>query len=158
MTGDAPLKLHRNGIHLLSDICERTTMRTAIFALLCTLPPSAHAQGAPVNLTCSLEILCPDAAACRDWDQSITIVEEADGWSVNWNDDLPSDYVLIADYFPADDALEQIRVRSLAYLNERAQSTQMITFDSTGHVVVTGHQPQAGTRIISGIGTCEVAE
>lgn len=131
--------------------------RAAHIALMCTLPFAAQAQEAPVNWTCVIDILCPDTAACRDWDQRITIVEAEDGWNVNWNDDLPSDYALIADYFPAADALEPVRVRSLAYFNERAQSTQMITFDSTGHVVISGHQPQAGTRIVSGIGTCDVA-
>lgn len=133
-------------------------MRAALFALLCTLPLSAQAQDAPVNWTCVLDILCPDTGACRDWDQTITIVEGANGWRVNWNEDLPSDYTLIGDYLPAEDAVEQVRVRSLVFLNDRAQSTQMVTFDSTGHVVVTGHQPQAGTRIVSGIGTCELAE
>lgn len=133
-------------------------MRAALFALLCTLPVSVQAQGTPVNWTCVLDILCPDTGACRDWDQTITIVEGEDGWRVNWNEDLPSDYTLIGDYLPAEDAVEQVRVRSLVFLNDRAQSTQMVTFDSTGHVVVTGHQPQAGTRIVSGIGTCELAE
>ncbi len=132
-------------------------MRAACLALLCTLPLTAQAQDAPVNWTCVLDVLCPDVAACRDWDQTITIVEAADGWRVNWNDDLPNDYTLVADYLPAADALEQVRVRSLVYLNPRAQSTQIITFDSIGRVVVSGHQPQAGTRVVSGLGTCEVA-
>lgn len=133
-------------------------MRIILLCVLCALPVTAQAQDAPVNWTCVLDILCPDVAPCRDWDQRITIVEGDDGWQVNWNDELPSDYVLIGDYFPAADALEQLRVRSLAYLNERTQSTQMITFDSTGHVVVSSHQPQSGTRVVSGLGTCELAE
>jgi hypothetical protein len=133
-------------------------MRAALTALLCTLPFAAQAQDVPVNWTCVLDVLCPDTAPCRDWDQQVTIVEDEGGWQVNWNDDLPSDYQLIADYFPAADALEQVRVRSLAYLNEGTQSTQLITFDSTGHVVVSGHQPQSGTRVVSGLGTCELAQ
>ncbi|OAN81209.1 hypothetical protein A8B78_09365 [Jannaschia sp. EhC01] len=135
----------------------------APLALLLALPLSvltysAQAQEAPINWTCVLDILCPDVGGCRDWDQTITIVEGDDGWRVTWNDDLPSDYVLIGDYLPPEDAVEQVRVRTLMFLNERAQSSQMVTFDSTGHVVVTGHQPQAGTRVVTGLGTCEVAE
>lgn len=132
-------------------------MRAATLVLLCTLPLTAQAQEAPVNWTCTLDILCPDTGACRDWDQTITIVEGESGWRVNWNADLPNEYELIADFPPPEDAVELVRVRSLLYRNERAQSTQMVTFDSTGHVVVSGHQPQAGTRVVSGIGTCELA-
>ncbi|WP_341861334.1 hypothetical protein [Gymnodinialimonas sp. 57CJ19] len=133
-------------------------MRVAILAAFCALPFSAQAQEAPVNWTCQLDILCPDTGACRDWTQQITIVEGGENWQVNWNADLPSDYDLIADYLPPEDAVEQVRVRTLVFRNERAQSTQMVTFDSTGHVVVTGHQPQAGTRVVTGLGTCEQSE
>lgn len=133
-------------------------MRLAPLALLCALPFAASAQETPVNWTCVLDILCPDTGGCRDWDQRITIVEGAVDWQVTWNADLPSDYVLVADYLPPEDALEQVRVRTLAYFNARAQSTQIITFDSTGHVVVSGHQPQAGTRVVTGLGTCELSE
>ncbi|GAB5446214.1 hypothetical protein [Gymnodinialimonas sp.] len=133
-------------------------MRAALTALLCALPAIAPAQEAPLNWTCVLDILCPDVGACRDWDQRITIAEGEDGWRVTWNADLPSDYQLIADYLPPADAVEQVRVRTLMFLNDRAQSTQMVTFDSTGRVVVTGHQPQAGTRVVTGLGHCEAAE
>ena len=132
-------------------------MRAATLALLCTLPFSASAQDAPVNMTCVLDVLCPDVAPCRDWDQVITIMEGSEGWQVNWDEDLPSDYTLIGDYLPEPDAVRQVRVRSLAFLNEATQSTQVISFDSTGHVVVTFHQPQAGTRMVSGLGSCELA-
>ncbi|QXT38276.1 hypothetical protein [Gymnodinialimonas ceratoperidinii] len=133
-------------------------MRLSALALLLITPLAAQAQDAPVNLACDLAILCPDAGACRDWDQTITIVEGSDGWQVNWNADLPSDYELIADYLPPADSVEPVRVRTLMFRNTRAQSSQMVTFDSTGRVVVTGHQPQAGTRVVTGIGTCEPAE
>lgn len=135
----------------------RATLAALPCALLCALPFAAPAQEAPVNWTCVLDILCPDVGACRDWDQRITIVEEGETWRVTWNADLPSDYTLIADYLPPEDALEQVRVRTLMFLNDHAQSTQMVTFDSTGHVAVTGHQPQAATRVVTGLGTCEVA-
>ncbi|WP_224814809.1 hypothetical protein [Hasllibacter sp. MH4015] len=124
---------------------------------LCLLPFAAPAQEGTLNWTCLLSILCPDTGACRDWDQVITIVEGEEDWQVNWNADLPNAYELIADLPPAEDALEPVHVRSLLYRNERAQSTQMVTFDSTGRVVVTGHQPQAATRTVTGIGTCEAS-
>lgn len=133
-------------------------IRFAPIALLCALPFTVHAQEAPINWTCVLDILCPDTGACRDWEQTITIVEGDNGWRVNWNADLPSDYELIGDYLPLADAVEQVRVRTLVFRNDRAQSTQMVTFDSTGHVVVTGHQPQAGTQVVTGLGTCELTE
>lgn len=133
-------------------------MRLSLIALLSALPFAAAAQEAPVNWGCTLDILCPDTGACRDWDQTITIVEDGDSWQVIWNDDLPSDYDLVADYLPPEDAVEQVRVRTLMFRNTRAQSTQIVTFDSTGHVVVTGHQPQAGTQVVTGLGTCEVTE
>jgi len=133
-------------------------MRAPLIILICALPLGATAQEAPINWTCTLDILCPDTGACRDWDQQITIVEDEGDWRVHWNQDLPSEYQLIADFPPAEDAVEQVRVRSLLYANERNQSTQMVTFDSIGRVVVSGHQPQAGTRIVSGIGTCEPGE
>lgn len=130
----------------------------AMMSLLGTLPLAAQAQDTPVDLTCRLDILCPDVGACRDWDQQITITEGDDGWSVVWNADLPSDYELIADYLPPEDAVEQVRVRSLLFRNDRAQSSQMITFDSAGRVAVTGHQPQAGTQVVTGLGSCEIAQ
>lgn len=133
-------------------------MRLTLTALLCAIPVMAQAQEAPVHLTCALTILCPDTGACRDWDQRITIVEGAEGWSVTWNADLPSDYELIADIAPADDAVEPLRVRSLLYRNTRTQATQMVTFDSAGGVVVTGHQPHAATRVVSGLGRCTATE
>lgn len=133
-------------------------MRLSALALCLITPLAAQAQEAPVNLACDLSILCPDTGACRDWDQAITITEGAEGWQVNWNADLPSDYELIADYLPPADAVEPVRVRTLMFRNTRAQSSQMVTFDSTGRVVVTGHQPQAGTRVVTGIGACEPVE
>lgn len=133
-------------------------MRVALFALLCALPVSAAAQDAAVNWTCVMNILCPDTGACRDFDQTITIVEGSDGWSMTWNEDLPSEYELVADYLPPEDAVERTRVRTLMFRNPRAQSTQIVTFDSTGNFVVTSHQPQAGTRVVTGLGTCEDVE
>ncbi len=134
-------------------------MRAALLAALAIATPLlASAQEAQINWTCQLNILCPDVGACRDWNQQINIVEGAEGWRVTWNADLPSDYELIADYRPPADAVEQVRVRSLLFRNAQTQASQMITFDSTGDVVVTGHQPQAGTRVVSGLGRCEVAE
>ncbi len=138
----------------------RHLISALISALMVTLPLTAPAiaQEEPVNLICNLTVLCPDTSPCRDWDQQITITEGDAGWSVVWNDDLPSDYSLIADFGPAEDAAQQVRVRSLLFLNPRAQSTQMVTFDSIGRVVVTGHQPQAGPQLVSGVGQCEQAE
>ncbi|ABD55077.1 hypothetical protein [Jannaschia sp. CCS1] len=133
-------------------------MRLAMISLICALPTGVQAQEAPVNWTCVLDVLCPDVGACRDWDQTITIAEGDDGWSVVWNADLPSAYELIADYRPPADAVEQVRVRTLLFRNERTQSSQIITFDSVGRVAVTGHQPQAGTRVVTGIGSCEIPE
>lgn len=133
-------------------------MRLPMTALLCVLPLIGQAQEVPVDLTCTLAILCPDTGACRDWDQQITIVEGAEGWSVTWNEDLPSDYELIADLTPPEGALEAVRVRALLYRNPRTQSVQLVTFDSNGGVVVSGHQPQAGTRVVSGLGTCTVPD
>ena len=134
-------------------------MRLPLTALLCSLPLAvAQAQEIPVDLTCTLSILCPDTGACRDWDQRIAIVEGAEGWSVTWNEDLPSDYDLIADFPPPADAIEQRRIRTLLYRNMRTQAAQMVTFDSTGGVVVTGHQPQAAMRVISGLGSCVARE
>lgn len=137
-------------------------MRIATIALICALPFTTHslsaqAQDAPLNWTCVMDILCPDVGACRDFDQIITIVEDADGWSMTWNADLPSDYELIADYMPPEDAVEPVRVRTLMHSNPRTQATQIVTFDSAGHFVVTSHQPQAATRVVTGLGTCEAA-
>lgn len=132
-------------------------MRLPLICLLGLIPLTATAQETPVDLTCTLSILCPDIGACRDWDQRITIVEGAAGWRVTWNADLPSDYTLIADALPPEDAVEQVRVRSLLFANARTQAAQIVTFDSAGGVVVTVHQPQAATRVVTGIGTCEAA-
>lgn len=126
-------------------------------ALLWALPAGSSAQQTANAWTCLLDILCPDTGACRDWDQRITISEGGDGWQVDWGDaDLPSDYDLVADMSAPDDAVQPARVRSLLFRNTRTQATQLITFDDTGNVVVTGHQPQAGTRVVTGLGSCEV--
>lgn len=113
-------------------------------------------NGDTISAVCTLAILCPHTGACRDWDQRITIFSGDDDWRVIWNDDLPSDYELIADFPPLEGAIEQTRVRSLLLRNEATQSTQMITFDGDGNIVVTGHQPQAGSQTVTGIGTCRV--
>ncbi|MEJ6388686.1 hypothetical protein [Gymnodinialimonas ulvae] len=129
-------------------------------AILCTLPVAAAAQDdtAPVALTCLLNVLCPHTGACRDLGQTIEITEGDAGWRVDWvGTDLPSNYELIADIPPAADAVEQTRLRSLIHRDTNTQSTQMISFDTAGHVVVTTHQPQAGMQVVTGLGTCEAA-
>lgn len=132
-------------------------MRLALLALA-VLPLPAVAQQAPVAIDCTLTILCPDVGACRDWEQPIRIREETEGWRVTWNEDLPSDYVLVADLPAPPGALEATRLVSLVYRNPETQSVQLLSFDGSGNLTVSGHQPQAGARIVSGIGTCEPAE
>jgi hypothetical protein len=130
--------------------------------LLCALPAMALAQASPIHTVCALTVLCPDTGECRDWDQQITISGGAPdaAWEVVWNTELPSDYELVADYTPPEGAVEQVRVISLLYRNEATQTSQLITFEDAenGTVVVTGHQPQAGLRVVSGLGTCEATE
>ncbi|MBF9042192.1 hypothetical protein HKCCE4037_02555 [Rhodobacterales bacterium HKCCE4037] len=129
-------------------------------ALLCTLPLAAPAQEAPVDRTCLLNIMCPHTSACRDLAQTIRIIEgEGDGdWTVEWVDtDLPSDYALIADLPPVESAVEQTRVRSLIHRDAETQTVQTVSFDSTGNVIVTTHQPQAGMQVVTGLGTCEAS-
>lgn len=151
-------------------------MRIATLALLFALPLSAMPVIAQtveeqtagqmtgemntdgISAVCQLTILCPDTGACRDWDQQITISSGEDTWEVIWSDDLRSDYDLIADYMSPADAVAQTRVRSLLFRNTATQTSQLITFDGDGNVVVTSHQPQAGTQVVTGIGTCTVPE
>ncbi len=124
-------------------------------ALLCALPFAAPAQDTPVALTCQLTIMCPHTGACRDLDQTLDITETDDGWRVVWvNTDLPSDYDLIADLPPVEGAVEQTHLRSLIHRDEASQTVQTLTFDSSGHVIVTTHQPQAGMQVVTGLGTC----
>lgn len=134
-------------------------MRFPLFtALLSLLPFAAPAQEAPVEWTCLLDVMCPHTGACRDLAQTIEITEGADGWSVVWvGTELPSDYELIADLLPIEGAVEQTRVRSLIHRDEATQTLQTISFDSTGHVIVTTHQPQAAMQVVTGLGTCELS-
>ena len=128
--------------------------------LLATLPFAAPAQEAPIDWTCLLNVMCPHTGACRDLGQSIRIVEgnTAEDWTVEWiGTDLPSDYALIADLLPVEGAVEQTRIRSLIHRDPQSQSVQTLTFDSTGHVIVTTHQPQAGMQVVTGLGSCEVS-
>ncbi|MEX3015408.1 hypothetical protein [Gymnodinialimonas hymeniacidonis] len=128
----------------------------ATTALLCTPPLAAPAQEAPVEWTCLLNVMCPHTGACRDLAQTIAIIEGNEGWTVDWIDtDLPSDYELIADLPPVEGAAHQTRVRSLMHRDPDSQTVQTLTFDSTGHVIVTTHQPHAGMQVVTGLGTCE---
>ncbi len=127
-------------------------------AVLFSIPLAASAQEAPVAWTCLLDVMCPHTGACRDLGQTIEISEGEDGWSVVWvGTDLPSDYELIADLPPVEGAVHQTRVRSLIHRDEATQTMQMVTIDSTGHVVVTTHQPQAAMQVVTGLGTCELS-
>ncbi len=132
------------------------SIKVSIAALLCALPFAAPAQEAPVDWTCLLNVMCPHTGACRDLDQTLRIIEGDETWTVDWiNTDLPSDYALVADLPPVEGAVHQTRVRSLMHRDEATQTVQTLTFDSTGHVIVTTHQPHAGMQVVTGLGTCE---
>ena len=135
-------------------------MRAALPLLACfAAAPVLAQQGAPVALDCTLTTLCLDAGSCRDFDQPLAIRGSAAGWQVTWNDsDLPSDYTLIADLTSPEGALTDTRLISLAYINQEMQSVQVLTVETAGGALaVSGHQPQANPRGVTGYGSCEGA-
>jgi hypothetical protein len=137
------------------------TMRAALplIACLAAAGPATAQQGAPVALDCTLTTLCLDAVSCRDWDQPISIRGGSAGWQVTWDgSDLPSDYTLIADLPAPEGALTETRLISLAYINPETQSVQLVTVETAGGALaVSGHQPQANPRGVTGYGSCEGA-
>ncbi|MBF9058626.1 hypothetical protein HKCCSP123_05465 [Rhodobacterales bacterium HKCCSP123] len=135
-------------------------MRAALplLAWLAAAPALAQ-EGAPVALDCTLTTLCLDAGGCRDWDQPLSIRGSAAGWQVTWDDSgLPSDYTLLADLPAPDGALAETRLISLAYINPETQSVQVLSVETAGGALaVSGHQPQASPRGVTGYGSCEGA-
>ncbi|NKX46066.1 hypothetical protein [Roseicyclus persicicus] len=135
-------------------------MRRALPALIALAALPAQAQdGAPVALDCTLTTLCLDAGTCRDWDQPLEIRGANGVWQVTWSDTgLPSDYELIADIPAPEGSLADTRLISLLYRNPETQSVQVVTVETGGGgLAVSGHQPQANPRGVTGYGTCEGA-
>lgn len=138
--------------------------RARALALAAALPAAAQEAAAqeadvPLRLTCTLATLCLDTTPCRDFEQELTI-RGAGGvggvWQVIWSGtDLPTEYELIADLAPPPGSLNPTRLRSLMFRNLETQSVQVLSFDGTGNLAVSGHQPQAVPRIVTGFGTCE---
>ena len=130
-----------------------------LLSCLAAAAPAAAQVAAPVALDCRLSTLCLDAGSCRDFDQPLEIRGSAAGWQVTWNDsDLPSDYTLIADLPSPEGALTDTRLISLADINPETQSVQVLTVETAGGALaVSGHQPQANPRGVTGYGSCEGA-
>jgi hypothetical protein len=129
-----------------------------LLAALAALPAAAQ-EGAPVSLDCTLTTLCLDAGTCRDWDQAVQIRGANGIWQVIWSGtDLPSDYSLVADLPAPEGSLADTRLISLLYTNAETQAVQLITVETGGGALaVSGHQPQANPRGVTGYGTCEGA-
>lgn len=137
---------------------KRTLIAGLGIAALTTLPARPAAAQA-VSLTCTLTIICVEISPCSDLEQEIVISNAGDGWRVDWNADLPSDYIEIANIPAPEGSLEPTTLRTLLHVNEDTQAVQFITVEDGGNLVLTLHQPQITPRAVTGYGRCEgVAE
>jgi len=129
--------------------------KAALTVLPFLIPLPAAAQHIAVDLVCNMAVICIEADACQDWGQEIHVTEQEDGsWRVLWEEDLPSDYDLVADIPAPEGSLEPTRLRSLLFANADTQAVQMVSIEDGGHLVVTLHQPQARPRAVTGFGLC----
>jgi len=132
------------------------TIRPILAALPFLIPLPAAAQHIPVELVCTMAVICIESDPCQDWGTEITVTElESGHWRVLWEEDLPSDYELAADIPAPEGSLEPTRLRSLIFANADTQAVQMVSIEDGGHMVVTLHQPQARPRAVTGFGLCE---
>lgn len=130
----------------------KPVLATALLALpVATLPASAQ----PVTLTCTLSIICVEISPCSDLEQEIEITNAGDGWRVDWNADLPSDYTEIANIPAPEGSLAPTTLRTLLHVNEDTQAVQIISVEDGGNLVLTLHQPQIRPQAVTGFGTCE---
>ena len=136
------------------------TVRSAFAALaaLClfTSPLRAEeaAEGAD-RLSCTMVILCIEASPCTEWEQTVQIAEGEDGqWSVEFGDDLPSDFTLAADLPAPEGSLEPTDVISLMRAGADTQAVQLVTLAGAGEIVITLHQPHLRPRSVTGYGVC----
>lgn len=133
-------------------------IRPVLIALPLLIPLAAAAQHIPVERSCAMAVICIESNPCRDWGQEIEVTEQEDGgWRVLWEEDLPSDYTLVADIPAPEGSVEPTRLRSLIHANPDTQAVQMVSIADSGHIVVTLHQPQARPRSVTGFGLCEDA-
>jgi hypothetical protein len=132
-------------------LLKRTLIAGLGIAALPALPAAAQA----VSLTCTLSIICVETSPCSDLEQEIVITDAGDGWNVDWNADLPSDYTEIANIAAPEGSLEPTTLRTLLYINEDTQAVQFISVETGGNLVLTLHQPQIRPRAVTGFGTCE---
>ncbi len=117
------------------------------------LPFAGVAQ--QVNMTCTMAVLCVETSPCSDWGQDIQVTHTVAGWRIVWEEDLPSDYEVLADIPAPEGSLEPTRMLSLFHANEDTQAVQMLSFDEAGNIVVTLHQPHLRPRSVTGYGNCE---
>ena len=136
-------------------------LKPARVAALAILPlaalPALPAVAQSVNLTCTLSIICVQISPCSDLEQEIAITNAGDGWSVDWNADLPSDYTEIANIPAPDGSLAPTTLRTLLHVNTDTQAVQIISFEEGGNLVLTLQQPQIRPQAVTGFGTCEEA-
>jgi hypothetical protein len=117
--------------------------------------PALPATAQEVSLTCSLTIICVGVSPCTDLEQEIVITNAGDGWNVDWNADLPSDYIEIANIPAPEGSLEPTTLRTLLHVNADTQAVQFISVEAGGNLVLTLHQPQIRPRAVTGFGICE---
>ncbi len=132
----------------------RPVIRIAIGGLLALLPLPALADGE--SFTCQLDIICLDASPCSDWDNAITVTETDEGYRIDWQGDLTSEYAVVAQMPPPEGAIEPTDITSLFYAYPETQALQLVSFDGAGNITVTLHQPHLRPRAVTGFGTCDM--